>query len=299
LKQIGLATHDYHDQYKKLPPGQVQCSYAEQAAFGGYGGYGTALFGTLPFILPYIEQASLYNTLNPSPQVMLSECMANGANGWPPEWWTIASWQLASTAVIPQFQCPSDFSWDAPSGGAACTWMYCWANPAGGGGIEYGIEFGAAQAAALNYNGAAITRSNYASCAGSLGGPSGGNPYNIWMGVFTTNSHVTLQNITDGTSNSLFFGETLFGNGPGSVRDVYASWVGLGGMCTAWGLPAKCTWNTFGSAHQGVVNFCFADGSVRTIKTGVGTTFFTPDWYDLSRLAGMQDQGVFNWESFE
>src|ERR1700754_3204060 len=45
LKQIGLAMHNYHDQFNVLPPGVRSCCYGTWAHF----------------ILPNLDQANLYN----------------------------------------------------------------------------------------------------------------------------------------------------------------------------------------------------------------------------------------------
>ena len=51
LKQLGLALHSYHDEYGTFPPGQVKAPYARWKTNHGWA----------VFILPYIEQQSLYN----------------------------------------------------------------------------------------------------------------------------------------------------------------------------------------------------------------------------------------------
>jgi prepilin-type N-terminal cleavage/methylation domain-containing protein/prepilin-type processing-associated H-X9-DG protein len=51
LKQLGLALHNYHDVYGTFPPGQVKAPYARWKTNHGWA----------VFILPYIEQQSLYN----------------------------------------------------------------------------------------------------------------------------------------------------------------------------------------------------------------------------------------------
>src|SRR6516165_8707697 len=51
LKNLGLALHNYHDVNRKFPPGQVRAPYARWNANHGWA----------VFILPYIEQQSLYN----------------------------------------------------------------------------------------------------------------------------------------------------------------------------------------------------------------------------------------------
>src|ERR1700704_4254413 len=49
LKQIGLALHAYHDTYKAFPPGTNANNY-----------------GWSFLVLPYLEQANLYNQVNPT-----------------------------------------------------------------------------------------------------------------------------------------------------------------------------------------------------------------------------------------
>ena len=51
LKQLGLALHNYHEACGTFPPGQVKAPYARWKANHGWA----------VFILPYIEQQSLYN----------------------------------------------------------------------------------------------------------------------------------------------------------------------------------------------------------------------------------------------
>ncbi len=75
LKQIGLALHNYHDTHKVFPPGTVD----------GKGWLVTT------FILPYVEQASLYDQLNTRHAMNLADP---------------AQLALART-VIPGYLCPS------------------------------------------------------------------------------------------------------------------------------------------------------------------------------------------------
>jgi len=55
LKQIGLAMHNYHDTFVTFPPGWV--AKTTKPEFGPCYGWGT-------FILPYVDQAPLYNQIN-------------------------------------------------------------------------------------------------------------------------------------------------------------------------------------------------------------------------------------------
>jgi prepilin-type N-terminal cleavage/methylation domain-containing protein len=75
LKQIGLALHNYHDTYKKFPTGQTS----------NPGGIGHANWRVL--ILPYLEQAPLYNQLN------LNDVYNSG---------------VLSNLILPIWKCPSN-----------------------------------------------------------------------------------------------------------------------------------------------------------------------------------------------
>jgi len=80
----------------------------------------------------------------------------------------------------------------------------------------------------------------------------------------------TLDAITasDGTSNTLFFGESL-NSDYGQPRDYGFTWMG-GAMNPAyWVIPSAAGdlfWGDWSSNHAGVVNFAFGDGSVRTLR---------------------------------
>jgi prepilin-type N-terminal cleavage/methylation domain-containing protein len=81
LKQIGLALHDYHDTYKKLPPGS-----------------NTSGFTVVALLLPYIEQGNVYNQIN------FSVSATNAANAGP------------TGITIPILLCPSDPTNVMPAG---------------------------------------------------------------------------------------------------------------------------------------------------------------------------------------
>ena len=59
LKQIGLAMHNYHDTHRVFPPGWVQGTST-----------GTVNWGWSTYILPFVDQAPLYNTLSPNGTAM-------------------------------------------------------------------------------------------------------------------------------------------------------------------------------------------------------------------------------------
>jgi prepilin-type processing-associated H-X9-DG protein len=104
-----------------------------------------------------------------------------------------------------------------------------------------------------------------------------------------------LDAISDGTSNTLLFGEGLGGLAKG--RDLVWSWMGVGAVGTKYGLQPPGGWNGFSSLHAGgIVQFAFADGSVRPLRPG-STTQRVPassDWYVLQRMAGMADGELYD-----
>ncbi|MCR9233424.1 MAG: DUF1559 domain-containing protein [bacterium] len=59
LKQIGLALHNYHDNFRTFPPGDVRRTYGS-----GVQSWVTSQLGWIPRILPFLDQAPLYNQIN-------------------------------------------------------------------------------------------------------------------------------------------------------------------------------------------------------------------------------------------
>lgn len=84
LKQLGLALHNYHDTIKVLPPAFAQRGTSAPAywPFNNAWGWGT-------FLLPYVEQASLYNALN--------------VDGY-----IVPAASVNTQVVLPVYNCPSD-----------------------------------------------------------------------------------------------------------------------------------------------------------------------------------------------
>src|SRR5437879_1325618 len=67
LKQIGLALHSYHDSNKRLPPGyRATAGYIDGANDTAPG------WGWATFILPQIEQTTIYRQINLSQPVQQS-----------------------------------------------------------------------------------------------------------------------------------------------------------------------------------------------------------------------------------
>src|SRR5262249_42070740 len=111
-----------------------------------------------------------------------------------------------------------------------------------------------------------------------------------------------IEAISDGTSNTLMFGEGL--GGYIKSRDLTWSWMGCGALGTKFGMfsaPTSTypTWSNYASLHAGgLVQFCFADGSVRPLRPGSSSqrnpTSPGSDWYVFQQMSGKADGQVYN-----
>ncbi len=86
LKQIGLALHNYHDTHNVFPPGQIRGWNGTNETGSGFG------WGTM--ILPFMDQAPLYNRLDFNTPIF------EGTN----------KTQINGSAPLPMTLCPSDTS---------------------------------------------------------------------------------------------------------------------------------------------------------------------------------------------
>jgi prepilin-type N-terminal cleavage/methylation domain-containing protein len=238
LKQIGIAIHGHHDTYKLLPESHSQ--WSQEGGPGPYTGRGWILK-----ILPFIDQQPLYDQFNPS----LTGDMWNGGglqNCWP---------QMQT--ILSVLQCPSDGSNRLSDTQAQC---------------------GGFLVAVTNYKGVMGT------C--NMGGGWPNSPSGMITldhinnnGLFFRNSSQVLirfADVTDGLSNTLAVGEDV------SEQNWHGAAFYSNGDFASCAAPLNFflhppdpgNWSrviSFRSKHPGVVNFCAADGSVRTISQ-------TADW---------------------
>lgn len=103
LKQFGLAFHNYHDNYKMFPPCLItrpggsgwtdRCANMSNGSAVADNNYRAWGWGT--FILPYIDQAPLYNTLQPDGCRMPNAGASYGSTS-------------PLNDPLPAYRCPSD-----------------------------------------------------------------------------------------------------------------------------------------------------------------------------------------------
>jgi prepilin-type N-terminal cleavage/methylation domain-containing protein len=265
LKQIGLALHGFHDANSRLPPafattetpGNVNWRSLPQTP--GFFEPGWSFF---VFILPFVEEDTLFKQLNLSLPIMAP---ANAA-------------ARRESALVSLYVCPSD---TAPK-------------------LVDVRDFGpSSSAVALSGDGTVITQAPVSSYAGLIGTSDHENN-GAFDGVFFRNSRIRLSQITDGTSKTLCIGERMSRMAEatwlGSITDsevVHADgwWQRLGYPTRSHSYrPANCQTTChirssapnlstnspsgFFSPHANGCNFLNADTSVRLITDDVDLATF-------------------------
>jgi len=287
LKQISLACHNYESAQQKLPPGVLGHAKQDQQNSGFT--WGATHVGGLTYLLPYIEQDNIYKQLNPDPLLYMS--IGSPYYGTASGWWGNGSYLNMAFSKIKTYVCPADEQQAYASQTGTFITFYTDANTLVFTGGYFPGGPGSSPAGQLG-------RASYSPCAGSIGGPTGANFYGIYNGLMTDWSSNKLGNVPDGTSQTVLIGEILGGEEKGT-RNFSAAWMGMGAFVTAWGIGSPAQWYQNGSKHTTTVQFGFADGSVRGVKKGISSNFFTGDWYAWQRATGYIDGERIDWSSID
>ena len=274
VKQLGLATHNYHDTFKSFP---VSFFAATQA---GYPTLGSPRDGRqtswLTGVLPYIEQSAIFNMLD------FSRGVTNDPRSTvnPP---LSPSNQWAATQRIPGFKCPSDTSPDvlnarSDTSGIANQIAFALTSYKGVCGANW--QWGVTQSTAAPWT---TTRFGVSSNGLDRGN---GIFFRGWDFPYKTN----MRDVTDGTSNTLMVGEAI-GNYsqwnwwwlsnattattsiPLNAKAACAAYTPATGMTKKAGLLiCRGDWPnnySFASEHTGGGNFSLADGSIRFLSDSI------------------------------
>ncbi len=290
MKQIGLACHGYNDLNKTLPPPVLAKKGLVGASGAGVDDDRNCGPNWLVLLLPFIEQAALYEQNQASIQAYLTAGNQN--------------WRAMSTTVIKILQCPAE-SGDVmnipgtnPNGGQS------WARG------SYAASMGPATVA-----------NPWPRQASLPDWYDPASPSGTWnaKGVFTIPVSLAIEQIQDGSSNTIMINHIR----PGPVAsDIRGSWaLGVIGASITCGCPQNdcgmpndlysgsddvtgCTdahdqrmgcWNGgYGQAnaraqHDQQVPACFGDGSVRTIDMNVTSN----TWFYLQSSNDQQTPGAY------
>jgi prepilin-type N-terminal cleavage/methylation domain-containing protein len=262
LKQIGLALHNYHDVANTFPMGMSGWPGTVEGALWGWG----------VFVLPYLDQSPMYNSIAQSPGGT-SPHYNSPASGFSAVMTSFIPQNALLQTQIPVFRCPSD------SGTATVV-------------IPIGGLNGSARANTYTFG-----RSNYPGVMGSTWTQSGG--LLVSDGAFAESSKIGLRDFIDGTSNTFLIGErqspTQIGGGYaggdtiwcGANDDVspLTDWQGFSihlGLCDQASkmnlvsptLPSAANnsvYTAFSSPHVGGALFLMTDGSVRFISENIAS----------------------------
>ena len=284
LKQLGLALHNYHENYNRYPPAMINPG-DKSAANATADNVRFSLNHTgFTMLLPYLDQAPLYASFDFN-QASSSSLRA----GSPPLQGNPAVNLPATQVVVPMFQCPSE----AIEGPAP--------NVATG-------EYTATQGATTNYVFASgrLTEDgrNYRVYSSSTTTLPDGRVYQ-YIGMFGINDSARIGDILDGSSNAIAMGEVnlnksstsyrplwgqgrrvgVFGRAPANVDPAHVDncryKINAHNDCTTTNTGKPYAW-TFSSNHPGGAHFLMGDGRVELLSENI-------DWITFVLLNAIRD----------
>jgi len=274
LKQLGLALHNYHDTHNVFPPGYVDLRGADSTGnLGGNLDDNDGHWAWSVFLLPFLDQAPLYNRLNPGDSLPSASLAANTSD---------------MQRRYEAFRCASD---DGPRSQPDAGYQID--NLPGTGGANTPVSVTNYIVANNNYN---VRRNRSSSVTDGNAGATG---------AFYRDSAIRISDFFDGSSNTILMGERFYQSAGirmnagmlFTVRDGGAAGAPAGpadntannqGMMTISGssrypinFKTSTTVNSaqnqgFSSVHEGGAHFLFGDGRVQFLSENIdlnsGTT---------------------------
>jgi type II secretory pathway pseudopilin PulG len=258
LRQIAIASHNYHADFAKLPPGGLGCiddplNGVTLNSWSQAYGYGPRV-GTLCILLPYLEADNVAKNLTYNASITNSTNQTGVWNWWNGTAYTsaqLATNQAFAQASLKMFYCPSDNVKDvnlsatpgntlAPYVITAIHWFFDGSTPSWWIAEPWAGYYPATNVAPGSFW-TTLGRTNYVPCSGGSGNATPNAPTNDifakYVGCFSNRSQLTLGQLTvqDGTSNTLLFGETLGGNRI-QITESVIPWIVPAATATGAGL---------------------------------------------------------------
>jgi prepilin-type N-terminal cleavage/methylation domain-containing protein len=325
LKQITLASMNFESGKGYLPAGVIispnavaTFDFPGEGPPNSFGGPWTCI---LTQLLPYMEQNSIYNQIDPSVFIFntTTTAWAYSRINPPSTDGNNTSYNRIYESQVKSFLCPSDNAQTAsvnpPTPGSPYYGIWdalCLYLPPGSPDNTAGGEYGDFVYPTAGGS-ATIGWGQNLACANYFGNGGFSETYGTgakFCGPYYTNSKTAIVTITDGTSNTLAFGESLAGLF--NNRDFKAAWGGAGALLSSTGIPTdtNAAWYTWSSKHTGVVQFSMCDGSVRTFPKFGGLVCPQPNTdsgcsvvgstqlNNFIYLSGMGDGSVIDYSQF-
>ena len=273
LKQIALASHNFHDVFNRFP--QSLSNTENTNTFATFAD--NQHVGVMALLLPYIEQINLYEAMDVDKnwRRMPSTHGAGTPTNDPfvTTFWSGAlnsTWNAAQTKIS-SYLCPSDWGRGTSGNIMHITTIPGPNHPLIGGWFFQGNFLG---------------ETNYLGCMGATGRTSqtlatnfqsqfGQDNWNDFHGLYTGGRNtIRFRDMIDGSSNTLAFGESTGGD------NFNFAWMAASQM------PSRSftsnpneqldeNWWKFGSKHIGGFQVALGDGSVRFISNNTNGPILT------------------------
>ena len=236
MKQVALGLLNYHDANRAFPPSVTNSTVDTK---------GRTLWSWMLFVLPYIEQASLFDA-----------CMNQTTWRMQNAMWMDTAIAAQARAAIPQLICPSD---------------------------KVGLLEPEAQVnSAASWLSFTSSKSNYLANGGaeSTWGGSTDQQMRSSVGGFRRVKGASAKDFTDGLSKTFLIGEAGGTPKPGNnAASMPGIWTGTTNQNNAQVEIVRYTanklnsgeWDAFGSFHSGGANFAMGDGAVLFISETIQT----------------------------